>query len=262
MSDKSNLGEIILPNETKHQIYLDAAQPTVQEVGKFLGRIPRAINAAFAPLDIWIESRQHNIAMTKKLMEQNLENVNPEKIVPPEPYVAVPAIQALSYSMDSEELRKLYANLLAKSLYTDTKDSVHPAFTEIIKNLSPLDCRVFEAILKKGAKQIPCFELRLGKTENSSYVTLFPYITEFTFDTVDNIAMSINNLERNRLITCSDFRYTDDSKYEVIRQTEIFQSLQDGINDAVPGKKMFAHKSSIHATNLGKEFYKVCCIPL
>ena len=51
---------------------------------------------------------------------------NPEKIVEPEPYVAVPAIQAISYAMNSDELRNLYANLLAKSMIKDTKDTVHP----------------------------------------------------------------------------------------------------------------------------------------
>lgn len=68
------------------------------------------------------------MAETEKLLEQKLKNIDEEKIVSPESYVAVPAIQAISYSMNSDELRNLYANLLAKAMVTPTKDAVHPSF--------------------------------------------------------------------------------------------------------------------------------------
>lgn len=120
-------------------LYEDALQPTVQEVGKLVARIPRAINAAFSGLDKWMLNREYNVEETKKLLEQKLKDVKPEKIVTPDAYVAIPAIQAISYSMNSKALRNLYANLLAKSMNTDTKNFVHPAFVEIINQLSPLD---------------------------------------------------------------------------------------------------------------------------
>ena len=123
--------------KTAPTLYEDALQPTVQEVGKFAARIPRAINAAFSGLDKWILNKEYAIDETKKLLEKKLENVDPDKIVTPEAYVAVPAIQAISYSMDSEELRNLYANLLAKAMNSDTKDQVHPSFVEIIKPQHP-----------------------------------------------------------------------------------------------------------------------------
>ena len=262
MLDKLKLDEIVLPNETKHQIYLDGAQPTVTETGKLLGRIPRAVNAAFASLDCWILEREHHVARTKELLTQNLENADPEKIVPPEPYVAVPAIQALSYSMNSEELRKMYANLLAKSIYTDTKDNVHPAFTEIIKNLSHLDCKLFESIMKKRIQQIPYFEIRIGKTESSSYTVLISHLTEFMFDSTQNIETSINNLERNQLIKSVDFHYNDDAMYDPIRNTPFYQVLEEQFKDRFEDKKLFSHKMSLHSTSLGLAFYNICCKPL
>lgn len=68
----------------------------------------------------------------------------------PEAYVAVPAIQAISYSMNSEELRNLYANLLAKAMNSDTKDMVHPSFVEIIKQMSPIDALVLNEITQSN----------------------------------------------------------------------------------------------------------------
>lgn len=112
--------------ETVPDIYDDALKPAAQESGKTLALIPRAINAALSPLRQWIAQREYNVAETEKLLAKKLENIEPEKIVSPEPYVAVPALQAISYSMNSDELRELYANLLAKSMCIDTKNSVHP----------------------------------------------------------------------------------------------------------------------------------------
>lgn len=78
--------------QTVPELYQDAFQPTVQETGKLVSRIPRAINAAFSGLDKWILNREYSINETKKLLAQKLENVDPEKIITPEAYVAVPAI--------------------------------------------------------------------------------------------------------------------------------------------------------------------------
>lgn len=125
--------------KTAPTLYEDSLQPSVQEVGKLVARIPRAINAAFSGLDKWILNKEYNVEETKKLLEQKLKNVKPEKIVTPEAYVAIPTIQAISNSMNSKALRNLYANLLAKAMDADTKDYVHPSFVEIINQLSPLD---------------------------------------------------------------------------------------------------------------------------
>lgn len=52
--------------KTAPTLYEDALQPTVQEVGKFAARIPRAINAAFSGLDKWILNKEYAIDETKK----------------------------------------------------------------------------------------------------------------------------------------------------------------------------------------------------
>lgn len=51
--------------------------------------------------------------------------------------------------MNSEELRNLYANLLAKSMYIETKELVHLSFVEIIKQISLLDALIFKKIMER-----------------------------------------------------------------------------------------------------------------
>ena len=52
--------------ETVPELYEDAFQPAVQESGKLLALIPRAINAAFSGLDKWILNKEYSIEETKK----------------------------------------------------------------------------------------------------------------------------------------------------------------------------------------------------
>ena len=116
---------------------MEIARPVLTPAAETLGLVPRAIKAALAPLEKWILTREYNVEETKKLLEKKLENVDPETIVPPEPYLAVPAIQYISYCQYSEVLRDMYAELLAKSMQEATKDGVHPSYLEIIKQLCP-----------------------------------------------------------------------------------------------------------------------------
>lgn len=189
--------------KTAPTLYEDALQPTVQEVGKFAARIPRAINAAFSGLDKWILNKEYAIDETKKLLAQKLENVDPEKIVEPEHYVAVPAIQAISYSMNSEELRNLYANLLAKAMHSDIKDLVHPAFIEIIKQLSPTDALILNEIKINDPLLLATLTLETYKSNDFkelSYSITYRDITAITYADYYSVLVSLDNLFRLRLI--------------------------------------------------------------
>ena len=192
--------------EAVPSIYDDGLKPATQESGKTLALIPRTINAALAPLRKWIAQKEYNIAETEKLLAQKLEKVSYEKIVTPEAYVAVPAIQAISYSMDSEILRNLYANLLAKSMNTDTKDMVHPAYVEVIKQLTSNDVQVLEEISSNHSFQV--FDITACKytTATSSLfddpIEKYGYegLTHITSINPDMVKLSIDNLSRLRLI--------------------------------------------------------------
>lgn len=135
-----------MATEVVKDVYQDVAHPGLQSAGEVLGLVPRAVNAALVPLREWIEKREYRLASTKKLLEKKLEKVAPEEIVAPEIHIAVPALQAIGYSMDNEEIRDMYANLLASSMQKRVKNEVLPADTEFIKQLSPDEARILRYI--------------------------------------------------------------------------------------------------------------------
>ena len=76
-----------------------------------------------------------------RMLQEKLKNIPPEDIVQPSPRIAIPSLQNASITEESE-VRELYASLLANSMNKVVKDGVHPAFVEIIKQLSPDEAKI------------------------------------------------------------------------------------------------------------------------
>ena len=77
---------------------------TVTEVDTTSALLVRTIHAALSPLEKWVMQKEYNLAATKKLLEAKLQETPIENIITPPSYVAVPALQAISYCMDDEQL--------------------------------------------------------------------------------------------------------------------------------------------------------------
>ena len=263
----SGLGKAI---ETVPELYADAFQPAVQETGKLIARIPHAINAAFSGLDKWILHKEYSIEETKKLLAQKLENVEPEKIVEPEPYVAIPALQAISYSMNSDELRNLYANLLAKSMNIDTKDMVHPSFVEIIKQMSPIDAHVLKEISFNSFIQtvdIYCSKYSHLQIHSNSLSPLenpierhgYERLTHITSFSPDVVNISLDNLLRLRLIE-ERFTYNTHSIDEKIQKSSNYKTMAKQLQKFMVDDtwKYEEFSQCFYLTNFGKSFCEIC----
>lgn len=243
--------------ETIPDLYDDALKPVTQESGKTLALIPRAINAALVPLRQWIAEREYKLAETEKLLAKKLEHVAEDKIVTPEAYVAVPAIQAISYSMNSEELRNLYANLLAKAMNSDTKDQVHPSFVEIIKQMSPIDSLVFKTIMEREIN--PLIDL-VYKNDKNVLRHIISNISDINVAPTEIVCVSIDNLARLGIICIPDTRrhYADDSVYIEILNSPYYIARQCLNSTTSDGFDFSYRKRMIDKTNLGKTFYDIC----
>jgi len=242
--------------KTAPTLYEDALQPATQESGKILALIPRAINAALVPLRQWIAEREYKLAKIEKLLAQKLEHVSEDKIVTPEAYVAVPAIQAISYSMDSEELRNLYANLLAKAMNSDTKDIVHPSFVEIIKQMSPVDSLVFKTIMERDANPLInlCYE-----NDMMDSILLVSNITDINVTSGEIVSISIDNLIKQGLISIPiDEYYSDEHYYDKILNSKFYLEKYQSYPKKENGLDLMPDFGMIRKTNLGLAFYDVC----
>lgn len=266
-----------IPKETINQAYNDGLQPVVKETGKMVGRIPRAINAALASLDQWILQKEYNVAETQRALEKKLQAVNPEDIVSPEPYVAVPALQSISYCLSNEELHNLYANLLAKAMIKNTKNEVHPAFVEIIKQMSPNDAIVLKDILAKdGIVAKVNFSIVIKRTGlhlvGQSSETEGKQFTESIYniscDTLseEQISISVDNLHRLGIIDFFDIKLSDSSLYNFATESKLYREVHDLYEKMKTTNEypdyIDTQKTCATLTLFGNAFGKICILDI
>ena len=248
--------------EVAKAVYEDAGHEIIQPTGKTLSLIPRAVRAALQPLERWIMVQEYNLEMLKKTLDYKLANVDPEKIVTPEPYVAVPALQAVTYCMDNEELRNMYANLLAKSMNEATKNGVHPSYVEIIKQLCPDEAKLLCYLMENP--QIPAIGIRLTNKPEDGYVNVINLFSDIGYkcncENPDNIERYLCNLIRLGLVENPDgVGFMDEQMYQtVLSHPYVKEKLEkmEGKNEKLP--HAITVNKLIRMTAFGEQFCKIC----
>ena len=147
MSDfKIGANGINIPENAVNAIYNDIAHPVLLEAGKTMAIPFKAINWLAQLAGDYCVDKMANTAKLKDCVQKRIESIPDEELREPPKNIVVPAILSNSYT-DSEELRLMYANLIANSMNKQQKHPAHPAFVEIIKQLTPS-----EALLLKSSK--------------------------------------------------------------------------------------------------------------
>jgi hypothetical protein len=139
-------------------VYQDLAQPALQEVGKGLQTVAKTVHIALAPISalVWGYDQIKDFVSTN--VTERLKNIPQENIITPEPNIAGPALESLRYTGHKEELREMYASLLATAMNSDTAENAHPSFVEIIKQLSTHEALILENLAHVNT--VPMIDLR------------------------------------------------------------------------------------------------------
>lgn len=241
--------------------YDDLIHPTAASTGKVVSLIPRTVHAILAPLEKWIITREYSIKETEKLLELKLEHVSSDEIEPPETHIAVPALQYIAYSMDNEEIRNLYANLLSASMQKSLKGEVHPSFVEVIKQITPDEARILKYLYR--IKSIPIFKVnRHDLPEGSGYITTALHISllpqKIQLERGDLVPTLLENLQRLSLLELTYAEsYTNDENYSELKS--YFKSALQTLNDRDGDKYNYKQINGLCIiTNYGKAFCKIC----
>lgn len=273
MSEEKDLtGELV--KQTKgvlEKAYDDLAHPTAKSIGNTLSLVPRTIGVWLGKWEKWIINGEESIRLTAQAVAEGASKIPPEKLTEPEPYVVVPAIQQLSYCYDSEELRKLYANLLVSSMNSDTKWKVHPSFSSIIQQLNPDEVKLLTHLNSEASKSIAIISVELEITGSRRGVVTplkwFSHIYGQIMDIPDNYLVYIDNLMRLNLCDVPGTFLLDDKRYSQILQSESYVSnpystiVKQGstkVTNEDAQVKGIVKKLSLDLTDFGKEFCEIC----
>ncbi|MEB1110120.1 DUF4393 domain-containing protein [Citrobacter portucalensis] len=248
-------------------VYQDALQPAAQEVGKALGTVAKLVNVALAPVSVLVWGYDQIREFTATKVAEKLKGVPPEKIVTPSPNVAGPAIEALRYTGHEESLSEMYASLLATAMNKDTIEKAHPAFVDIIKQLTPDEAKIVRGFAARGTPNpiLSILASQPGTPMANGHTTIFRHFSQIGeragCEHLQLVPAYLDNLIRMGLCEIpSGWSFTDKELYSPLIEHPQIIALRDACKRA--GRETECRELALHVTDFGHQFALACCPPI
>lgn len=251
----------MIMEEITKEIYKDALQPTIRPCGEILGFFPRTIKLALSKWEKWLINGEENLRLVAEAIRDKVKQIPEEKLVEPEPYVAIPAMQQLCYCQNSEELRDLYANLLTASMNIDTKWKVHPSFVDVIKQLNPDEAKYIKHLPPMIVVSHPIIDVNFSIGGNGEH-NIISNFTNYNINVLEhpnNICAYIDNLIRlNIIVIPAGVHLADLERYKALEQHPfVINSSKVGNAEAII--EYHYHRKVFKLTNYGINFLDSVC---
>lgn len=116
------------------------ARAAGSNLGKAAVTVTTFINNALLPIAAinfsMKKAREYFEGQFGEDMKGRIDRLPHEVIVEPKASIAGPALQGLAFSFEELSLKELYLNLLASAMDSRTPQRAHPAFVEVLKQLT------------------------------------------------------------------------------------------------------------------------------
>lgn len=245
-------------------VYQDVVQPAAKEVGLALQTAVRTVHILLAPVSalVWGYDQIKEFVGTK--VAEKLRDVPEERLRTPEPSVAGPALESLRYTGHKEELRELYASLLASSMDASRLQEAHPAFVEIIRQLSSDEARIMLNLAYSGSRAL--VDVRdhsdmppAGGRWVLKHFCIVPYEAGCTTPELGPSYMV--NLQRLGMVELRENYQLNPrdgiDPYQVLLDHAIIKSLTEEIAKSA-GRRADIWRGAVALTPLGRQFCRVC----
>lgn len=251
-------------------LYDDLASPTIKAAGELGAKIFKALTVNF---DIWAENRIKRAHRLQDDIANELKGKSPADITenPPE-YILYSAIMQYMHSVDRDELRKMYAKLISKALLENVKDSIHPAFVNVLQNLHPNEAHLLNYFSRRSEISIvntkwvqpdtPGYHLQLTNIYTYPYeiedIQLGSNVTQTAYKDIQmGDPAYISNLSRLGIITVSFLEsFTDKSMYNEIENLPIINENKEQCLQA--NRNFEIEKGICRLTPFGKLLISTC----
>lgn len=209
--------------------------------------------------------KKANISFRYKLeafrddMAKKIKNIPPEHLQEPPVMIAGPALEALRYAYDEDELREMYENLLASAMDNRISSKAHPSFVDAIRQMTPLEAKIIEILATLS--QLKCAEIQFDiKDTNQHYSKAMPnYFVEELYLLGDPflVSSSLINIQRLGLIEITLMGITGET-YEsfkthpfVLERETLFKTFGRDFTIEIS-------KHALKLNNYGSQFAKIC----
>lgn len=261
MSENTNIYNLFsIPDSVDNAIYNLTDAPT-KSSGATLGDIWFLV---FGGVSQIAEKRRiryaHELEKYRMELDTSISLIPENKRIEPSIQIAAQALENSKYCVEEPVLRNMFTALISNSMNCDYSQSVHPAYAEIIKQMSVLDAIIIHLFKLQDGNNMPvCNYLR--NTKNGAYHILADHIIisdeQAINDNYFESAKSLISLERLGLISVDySIQIADDSEYDKSLNNPLYEAFKT----EYPDNEITIQKGVATLTLFGYSF--VCaCVP-
>lgn len=251
MSDKS-----IFPTSLEKAVENLTDAPT-KTVGQTLSDI---LYLVFGGISYTAEKRKleytYRLQEFEATLKQKVNSIPESRQIPPDFQTVGQALNDAKYCLEDETLREMFCSLIASTMDKEKSPFVHPAFSDTIKRMAPLDAK--NLLLFSPNKQFPIADIRVQlANENTSFLLMENVFLAGTPEiSADRQAFSISTLEALGLVHIdTTYRIMGESEYRDFKKNPFFEALEIDYKDL---GEVTIQKKICRLTNYGISFLKVC----
>lgn len=223
--------------------------------------VSKSISEALIPCSNFVWKFEQIEDYLLPALNERLKNTPKENIITPDLAVGGHTIEALRFVGHKPDIRELYANLLASSMDSEKAYKAHPAFVEIIKQITSDEAKLLKHFSSNNVLPIVNIDCT-SNTAPSSANTVRNYshlgrIAGCQF--LDLMPNYLDNLARLALISINtDSFYTNNDFYKDLENDSFVLKYINNEIESPEGFKFTLAKGSLTVTALGKQFIKIC----
>lgn len=131
--------------------YNDALSPGMKQTGSALEDLTKTARLILAPLQVGAALQDRLSAF----LDKSVRGIPDERRIPPPKQILGPTLEAMKYEDDDSPITEMFAALLNKSMDIEVVHLAHPAFPQIIRQLSPDEAQILNGIFQFQEKGAP-----------------------------------------------------------------------------------------------------------
>ena len=238
---------------------LRGESPELKETGKQLAKTAETVTTLVNVFLLPIAAVNFGYRKAKEYFENDFQDdferftkrIPKDRIVEPTPSIAAPILQGLAFSHEENELKEMYLKLLATAMDERRMSTAHPAYVEIIRQLTPLEAQALKGILYPP-RGMPIVILRIR--EKGGYSDRYTNVVNFMrFEReaeIDLISSMIDNWARLGLVSIDYSKHiADDASYSWVKEHMGYALLEEKHKE-----KIEIVRGVMMPTNFGKLF--------
>ncbi len=199
------------------------------------------------------------VDVMKPKIDERVAKIPEGELVEPELAIAGPALEAMRFTVDEEEIANLFAELLVASMDARRKGRIHHSFVEIVKQLSPGDARILKVLYRRINWPVVHLQSVHPETNGYDYV-LYNFSNigyECGLDPLGPVQVYLDNLCRLGLAEIPQAgQLLPPTLYEKIENLDELSPFIEEVESR--GLKPKFERTGIRLTQFGHAFREIC----